>query len=93
MHFSIKCRNCQNEYIGENSRSLNKRLYEHKKDILKNNTQNTLVVYHNENDHNFDTWNATLIKRENNSLRQKCLESILIASSGAVILRPRSYHS
>lgn len=32
---------------------------------LQNNTLNTLIVYHNRSDHNFDIKNVVLIKIEN----------------------------
>lgn len=51
-----------------------------------------MVVHCNKIDHNFDIGNATLIKREDNPQRQKCLENDLIASSAMVNLCPGSYN-
>lgn len=52
-----------------------------------------LVVHHNKTDHYFDIKNAILIQRENKSLRQKCLEGVLIANSSTVNLLPDFYVS
>lgn len=46
--YTITCKNCHKEYTGETSRNLNKKLYDHKRDHLQNNTLNTLVYHCNE---------------------------------------------
>lgn len=48
-------------YIEETSKNINKGLYDHKRDILRNNTNNAFVFYHNRSYHNFDINNAVLI--------------------------------
>ncbi len=86
----MACNNWHEEYIGKTLKKLNKRLYEHKRDLLQKNTLNSLVAHCNESDHNFNIKNATLIKKQNNSLRQKCIERALIGRSSIVNLHPGS---
>lgn len=52
MH-SITCNNCYNEYVGETSKNLPKRFYEHKQYLLENNARSAVGAHRNESDHNF----------------------------------------
>lgn len=91
MTYSVACNNCHNEYIGETSRNLNKRLY--KNEIFyTSNTSNTSVAHCNEAGHNFDLKNAGLIKRENSLLGRKCIESVQIANLYKINLGSGSYN-
>ena len=44
---SIRCATWNEPYIGETSRSLKKRIYEHKQALFKNNTSYALVLHRN----------------------------------------------
>lgn len=43
--YNIPCKGCTKEYIGETGRGLKKRITEHKKDVIKHRTSNSLVLH------------------------------------------------
>ena len=43
--YSIPCNGCNKVYIGETGRGMTKRLYEHKADVRRHNSSNSLVVH------------------------------------------------
>lgn len=45
---------------------------------FETNALNAIVVHHNEFDYNFNLKNITLIKKENDLLRWKCMKSVFI---------------
>lgn len=61
--------------------NLDKRLYEHKRDVKNNNTLNAIFCHIMENDHRFDFNNVTLLKPIHNKSTHRLIESPLISQS------------
>ena len=79
--YKIPCNGCEKVYIGETSRGIEKRLYEHKADVRKHNTANSLVL-HIEKCNNLPKWGETsiLVKGLDKKMR-KALEAAHICIS------------
>ena len=58
--YKICCQNCNEFYIGETSRNLNKRIYEHKNDFKTANATNSLVSHYILTNHTFDFQNSAI---------------------------------
>ena len=72
------CRECSLGYIGETSRDVKSRIYEHKRDLIKNNTLNALVQHRNFSEHNFNLKNTKIIKYIHSTNARRCIESAMI---------------
>ena len=76
--YCIPCSGCQNKYIGETYRGLDKRLNKHMLDIKFHRTSNSLVQ-HIDTDNHLPEWkNARVIHRGINKSIRKALESMHI---------------
>ena len=76
--YRIDCKNCDKFYIGETGRSLNKRIIEHKNDILNHNLNNSMFVHSLDNNHSFNFNEAKIIIPCNDLPTRKITESSLI---------------
>ena len=73
--YKIPCNGCEKVYIGETGRGIEKRLYEHKADVRKHNTSNSLVL-HIEECHNLPKWgDVSIIEKGMNKKMRKALEA------------------
>ena len=45
---------CNEKFVGETSRNLQKRIYEHKRNLIKGNVNNSMVIQNLETNHKFD---------------------------------------
>ena len=90
--YSIPCSKCDKCYIGETSRSLKQRLYEHRRDLKLNNHLNSLVGHRNTYDHNFNLQQACIIKNMHDANKRRCLEAALISECNTISQRPGFFH-
>ena len=65
--YSIPCMGCNQSYIGQTSRLLERRVYEHRRNIFLPPLQHTALTKHSmEFDHRFDFNNVKVVDRETN---------------------------
>ena len=76
--YSIGCKDCDKEYIGESQRTLDKRRSEHMKCCETGDETNGIYMHTRNTKHRIDWLNAKVIGLEANSSRRKKLESIHI---------------
>ena len=58
--YKIPCKDCEKSYIGETGRCLEKRITEHKKDIVMQKSESGVAEHVRESDHFFDFKNAKI---------------------------------
>ena len=79
--YNIPCNGCDKTYIGETGRGIEKRVYEHKADVRKHNTANSLVL-HIEQCNNLPRWDdISIIKKGLDKKMRKALEAAYICIS------------
>ena len=78
--YSIPCNICDKEYIGETGRGLDKRIAEHKNDVRKHRTSNSLVVHVDSHKH-LPNWDAvTELDVGLNKRMRKAIEAAYICN-------------
>ena len=76
--YEVPCQDCECVYIGETSRTLEKRLSEHKNAVKKHDTKNGIAVHSWANQHQVD-WEAAKTREvEGNYWRRRVLEALHI---------------
>ena len=75
--YCISCKNCKLKYIGETARNVQKRIFEHKRDIRLGNLNNALFLHIYKSDYNFDFNAATKLAH----IHQKRLREIFEADA------------
>ena len=92
--YRIPCSNkyCKRAYIGETSRSLKMRLYEHEQALKNDDTRNALTQHRNEADHNPSFSKAHILKHIHNTRQRQILESSAIATERCIRQRPGNFH-
>ena len=79
---------CNQVYIGQTSRLLERRIYEHKRNIFSPPVQHTALTKHSiEFDHRFDFDNVKIIDKETNLNQRILLETIHMIKQRSVNLR------
>ena len=78
--YKIPCKDCEKSYIGETGRCLEKRITEHKKDIVMQKSESGVAEHVRESDHFFDFKNAKIIYPSKNVVKRHIVESTLIST-------------
>ena len=86
--YAIPCQVCPKIYVGETSRPIKMRIYEHRRSLKIDDHSNALTIHRNTVGHNFDLLNTHIIKNEQHKNRRKCIESALILQSNTITQRP-----
>jgi hypothetical protein len=77
--YEIGCNNCNNKYIGQTKRSVNKRFTEHEMNVrLIRPTKSAVAEHVLSNEHSISLQNVRLVKEVNNPNRLDAYESIYI---------------
>ena len=76
--YEVPCKDCECVYIGETSRTLEKRLSEHKNGVKKHDTKNGIAVHSWTNQHQVNWEAAKTRKVEGNYWRRRVLEALHI---------------
>ena len=76
--YEVPCKDCDCVYIGETSRTLEKRLSEHKNAVKKHDTKNGIAVHSWTNQHQVDWEAAKTREMEGNYWRRRVLEALHI---------------
>ena len=77
--YKIPCLNCNKFYIGEASRNLNKRIYEHKRYFKTDNTTNSLVSHNILTNQTFNFLNFAMFAFIHDRNKQRIIEACSIA--------------
>lgn len=77
--YKINCKNCNGVYFGETGRSLDKRIIEHKKDIVNINTNNALCNHIINSNHSIDFHNVKVLHNISNARHRRIIESAYIS--------------
>ena len=86
--YSIPCMGCNQVYIGQTSRLLERRMYEHKRNIFSSPLQHTAVTKHSlEFDHSFDFNNVKIVDKETHLNQRILLETLHMIKQPSVNLR------
>ena len=86
--YSIPCMGCNQVYIGQTSRLLEKRIYEHKRNIFSPPLQHTALTKHSiEFDHRFDYNNVKVVDKETKLNQRILLETLHMIKQPSVNLR------
>ena len=85
--YTMPCKTCpQKAYVGETGRNLEKRKYEHRRDIRVGNEKSALFCHVRDQQHVFDFDQAKIVFRSNDYLKRRIVESALISSTPNVNL-------
>ena len=76
------------KYIGEIARNLNKRLYEHKRDIRLDNSNNALFLHISKTKHNFNFNAGTMLAHIHNKRLRKIFKASSISLLSSVNTGP-----
>ena len=76
--YEIPCKDCDQIYVGESGRDLDKRIKEHKNDIKNANENNAMFVHLRKFDHPIDFENAKIVYPSSSVRRRHIIESALI---------------
>ena len=93
--YTVECKvaTCPNGvYYGESGRNLDKRIYEHRKDIREAVTSNALFSHMRDNTgHQFDLDGAKIVFKSKSKAKRQLVESSLIANSVNCNLKPGDF--
>ena len=89
--YFIPCKDCYKHYIGENQRSLEKRIYKHKRLIKTNDDRNDFFSHMLELKLTFNFSQATLLKPIHCKKSCRLLESAVISKTKHIIQRTGFY--
>ena len=90
--YAIPCSTCPKIYIGETSRPIKKRLYEHKRALKIDDHSNALTTHRNAAGHNFDFPNTKVIKFVKQLDKRRCIESAAILQNDTIAQRPGCFN-
>lgn len=80
--YKIKCKDCEQCYIGQTKQFLQKRLKQHEYDCKINNInkleKTALALHHFNNNHHFDFQNPKILDKEINFIKRNISEMIFI---------------
>ena len=76
--YEIPCKDCDQIYVGESARDLDKRIKEHRNDIKNGNENNAVFVHLKKFDHPIDFENAKIVYPSSSVRRRHIIESALI---------------
>ena len=80
--YTIPCKTCPDAaYFGETGRNLEKRKYEHRRDIRVGNEKSALFCHVRDQQHFFDFDQAKIVFNSNDYLKRRIVESALISST------------
>ena len=80
--YSIPCKDCNEQYIGQTRRTLPERIYQHKNAYKNLDFQKTATINHSiDNNHQIDFESSHILAREKNHKRREIKEAIMIASN------------
>ena len=78
--YVIPCKDCDNVYVGETGRNLDKRMYEHKRDIRVGNESSGVFCHVRDYNHSIDFQGSKLVFKSKNYIKRRIVESSLITS-------------
>merc|ERR1711942_87142 len=90
--YQIPCSTCDKSYFGQTSRSISKRIAEHKRDLKYDVRNNSIVKHSLEENHSPDFGKARIIKYANNLRLRQILESAIISTYRNYNHRPGAYN-
>lgn len=84
--YSIKCNDCDDEYVGQSRRKIEIRYKEHRTNTVKGEIDKSSIARHMiDNDHNFSISNLKLIQRVDKSYKLNAYESYHISKRNNLI--------
>ena len=86
--YEVPCSSCSKCYVGETSRSLSKRLYEHQRAIILSDLRNALVQHQEEFGHDPDFEKAKLLMTIHGKRSRQLYEAAFIMNKRVVKQRP-----
>ena len=89
--YRIPCSDCEKAYFGETSRSLDKRVYEHKRAIKTGDSKNAIFTHMHKYQHRPNFSNSHIIKYIHNRRQRQIVESAIISVANTVTQRPGFY--
>ena len=89
--YSIFCNDCDSKYIGESS-NINQRKYQHKYAVRNQDHNNAIVKHMLDTNHSVNVDNLAIIHKENNTIKRKLIESILINNSKNFNVQQTNYN-
>ena len=90
--YKIPCTACPQEYIGETSRKLEKRIKEHKYSLKTDDPLSAVAQHRTQHNHRIDLQKASFIYKEDDSTRRKLIESATIQQHLTFQQRPGFYN-
>ncbi|CAD6239594.1 GSCOCG00012558001-RA-CDS [Cotesia congregata] len=88
--YKINCKDCNKCYIGQTSRYLKERAYQHRYNLKRPTSEHTALTTHAiDNDHFIDYNSIRLLKTENNSYKRNILEMIYIEKNSHITMKKR----
>ena len=79
--YNIPCSNCDSFYLGQTSKKLEDRLYQHRSDISKGNTKNGLAVHWLDTSHQINLKEPATVMKVNDFTKRNLCESFLISKT------------
>ena len=80
--YTIPCKTCTDTaYVGETGRNLEKRKYEHRRDIRVGNDKNAIFCHVRDYDHSFDFDGAKIVFHSDDFIKRRVVESALISTT------------
>ena len=90
--YSIHCKDCNAEYVGETGRRLNTRIKEHKRSVALADSKSAISDHANSSHHDINWPNVRIIDHESHWSPQKIREAISIVKRKPEINRDSEYH-
>ena len=82
--YKICCQKCNKFYLGESSRNLNKKIYEHEKEFKTGNTTNSLVSHNILTNHTFDFQNSGIFAFVHDKKKRRRIETCSIVHHNTI---------
>ena len=80
--YAIPCKVCPNTaYVGETGRDLEKRKYEHRRDIRVGNDKSAIFCHVRDFQHSLDFDQATIVFSSDDYIKRRVVESALISTT------------
>ena len=80
--YTIPCKDCPNTaYVGETGRSLEKRKYEHRRDIRVGNEKSAIFCHVRDTQHSIDFDQAKIVFSSDDYIKRRMVESALISTT------------
>ena len=90
--YQIPCSKCSRCYVGETSRPIQKRIYEHRRAIITGDTTNALAMHSHHHKHTPDFDSARILKYVHDKRARQILESSIISTHFTIKQRPGFYN-